>query len=340
LNLSHLPVPKGSRILSIEKRIGLLVGVLAAGLLAYLLVFHFRSLADWWQIRKVVVVQSMVSGVLIGGVYALIAIGLTMIFGVLNIINFAHGTLMTVGMYTTYCVYNAYGIDPYLSLFITIPLLFGLGMLIQRVIIRPVMGSPMHNQLLLTMGLSLLLMNLLLVIFKAEPMTLRTGYSGSRMFIGTVMISFPRLAAFGAALGIVVLLFFIMRHTDLGKAIRAAADDSDGAALSGINVRRMYLITFGFGAALVGAAGSMVMPFFTVTPHAGETFNILSYVIVVLGGMGSISGALIGGLIVGLTESLGAVFLPGSSKLVGVFLLFILILLFKPEGLMARRSRG
>jgi len=326
--------------LTTEKRLGLFFAILAVGFFTYLLAFHSQSLVAWWQIKRLVVVQSMVSGLLIGGVYALIAIGLTMIFGVLNIINFAHGTLMTVGMYTTLCTYNFYGIDPYLSLLITIPLLFLLGMFIQRVIIRPVMGSPMHNQLLLTMGLSLFIMNLLLVIFRADPMTLRTSYSGSRVFIGTIMISFPRLAAFGAALGIVVLLFLIMHHTDLGKAIRAAADDSDGAALSGINVKRMYLVTFGFGTALVGAAGSMVMPFFTVTPHAGETFNILSYIIVVLGGMGSISGALVGGLIVGLTESLGAVFLPGSSKLVGVFFLFILILLFKPEGLMARRSGG
>ena len=321
-----------------EKRLSLFLAILAVGFLIYLFVFHTQSLADWWRIKKLVVVQSMVSGLLIGGVYALIAIGLTMIFGVLKIINFAHGTLMTVGMYTTFCAFSYYGIDPYVSLLITIPLLFVIGMLIQRVIIRPVMGSPMHNQLLLTMGLSLFIMNLLMVIFRADPFTVRTSYSGSRIFIGSIMISFTRLAAFGAALGIVLILFLIMHHTDLGKAIRAAADDSDGAALSGINVSRMYLVTFGFGTALVGAAGSMVMPFFTVTPHAGETFNILSYVIVVLGGMGSISGALVGGLIVGLTESLGAVFLPGSSKLVGVFFLFILILLFKPEGLMARRT--
>jgi len=324
--------------LGTEKRLSLFLAILAVGFLIYLFVFHTQSLADWWRIKKLVVVQSMVSGLLIGGVYALIAIGLTMIFGVLKIINFAHGTLMTVGMYTTFCAFSYYGIDPYVSLLITIPLLFVIGMLIQRVIIRPVMGSPMHNQLLLTMGLSLFIMNLLMVIFRADPFTVRTSYSGSRIFIGSIMISFTRLAAFGAALGIVLILFLIMHHTDLGKAIRAAADDSDGAALSGINVSRMYLVTFGFGTALVGATGSMVMPFFTVTPHAGETFNILSYVIVVLGGMGSISGALVGGLIVGLTESLGAVFLPGSSKLVGVFFLFILILLFKPEGLMARRT--
>jgi len=307
------------------------------GFLIYIFWIQNRAVAAWWEVNSLVVLQSLVSGILMGGIYGLVAIGLTLIFGVLKIINFAHGTLMTVGMYTTLWTFNLYGIDPYISLLITIPLLFLVGIFIQKVVIRPVMDSPMYNQLLLTMGLSLFIMNLFLILFSAEPMTLRTSYSGSRIFIHNIMISFPRLAAFVAALGIVTILIMVMYYTDLGKAIRAATDDREGAVLSGINVKRMYLITFGLGSALVGAAGSMVMPFFIVTPHAGETFNILSYVIVVLGGMGSISGALIGGLIVGLTESLGAIFLPGSSKLVGVFFLFILILLFKPEGLMSGR---
>jgi branched-chain amino acid transport system permease protein len=326
----------------VDKKKLLAVGVV--GIIVAVLI-HFvtsrnTSAAEWWEINGPVLLQSLASGLLMGGIYGLVALGLTLIFGVLEIVNFAHGTLMTVGMYTTFWAFELYGIDPYLSLVISVPLLFLLGITIERVIIRPLIGGPMHNHLLLTMGLSLFIMNLFLVVFGAEPMTIRTGYSGSRLFLGGIMISIPRLAAFVVALSMMAILFLIMHRTDLGKAIRAAADDSEGAALSGINVKRMYLITFGLGTACVGAAGSMVIPFLIVDPHAGETFNILSYVIVVLGGMGSMPGAMLGGIIVGLTEALGAVFLPGSSKLVGVFILFILILLFRPEGLMTRSHGG
>lgn len=317
-----------------KKSLGIIFFLILIGVVVVLLDARSEdSIAEWWQFKKPVLFQSLTSGLLIGGIYGLVAMGLTLIFGVLEIVNFAHGTLMTVGMYTTFWAFELYGIDPYISLFITVPVLFLMGALIQRVIIKPLMGSPMHNHLLLTLGLSLFLMNFLLVVFGAEPMTLRTTYSGSRIFLEGIMVSLPRLAAFCSALGLLAVLFLFMHRTDLGKAIRAAADDSEGAALSGISVNRMYMITFGMGTACVGAAGAMVMPFLIVTPHAGETFNILSYVIVVLGGMGSMPGALLGGIIVGLTESLGAVFLPGSSKLVGVFILFILILLFRPEGL-------
>jgi branched-chain amino acid transport system permease protein len=314
--------------------------VFAAVILTFILLFRLPPVHAWWKINKLVLFQSLITGLLMGGIYSLVAMGLTLIFGVLNLINFAHGTLMTVGMYSTLWLFKLYGIDPYLSLFITIPLLFVLGALIYRVILQPVMGAPMYNQLLITLGLSLLIMNFLLILFSAEPMTLRTSYSGASLFIGNVIISLPRLAAFATALLMVAILFFLMRYTDIGKAIRAAADDNEGAALSGINVRRMYLFTFGLGTACVGAAGTVIMPFFVVDPHAGETFNLLSYVIVVLGGMGTMLGAFLGGIIVGLTESIGAVFLPGSSKLVGVFFLFILILLFRPEGLLMRSRNG
>jgi len=323
-----------------KKLLGICLVLLIVGSLILIFGFRIRPLTAWWEINGPVLLQSLVSGFLIGGIYGFVALGLTLIFGVLEIVNFAHGTLMTVGMYTTFWAFELYGIDPYVSLLISIPMLFFLGAAIERVIIRPLIGGPMHNHLLLTMGLSLFIMNLLLVIFGAEPMTLRTSYSGSRLFLGGIMVSIPRLTAFVAALSMAGILFVFMHRTDLGKAIRAAADDSEGAALSGINVKRMYLITFGFGTACVGAAGSMVMPFLIADPHAGETFNILSYVIVVLGGMGSMPGALLGGIIVGLTEAMGAVFLPGSSKLVGVFILFILILLFRPEGLMTRSQGG
>jgi len=305
--------------------------------LIYLLGFQHERLAAWWKLNALVVRQSLVSGLLIGGVYSLVAMGLTLIFGVLGIINFAHGALMTVGMYTTFWAFKLYGIDPYVSLLFTIPLLFIIGALIQRVVIRPVMDAPAHNQLLVTLGISLFIENLFLVLFKADPRAVQTSYSGARTFIAQTMISFPRLGAFTGGLVLASALFLILTRTDLGKAIRAAAEEKEGAALVGIDVKRIHLITFGLGTACVGAAGALIMPFFTVTPTTGETFNIMAFVVVVLGGMGNVMGALLGGIIVGLTESLGAVFLPGSSKQLGVFLVFILILLFRPEGLLGRQ---
>ena len=323
-----------------KKILGAILILICVAVIIVLAVTKPEPVADWWRIKSPVLWQSLVSGLLIGGIYGLIAVGLTLIFGVLEIVNFAHGTLMTLGMYTTYWMFELHGIDPYLSLAVTVPFLFIVGTLIQRFLLRPLMDAPMHNQLLLTLGLSLFIVNLLLVIFGAEPLTIRTSYSGARFFVSNVMVSIPRLIAFAAALAVIGGLSFMMRRTDLGKAIRAAADDVEGAALSGINVKRMNMITFGFGSACVGAAGAMVMPFLLVTPHAGETFNTISFVVVVLGGMGSVPGALIGGILVGLTESIGAVFLPGSSKLVGVFILFILILLFRPEGLFSGKHYG
>lgn len=308
--------------------------------LIYLFGFGHEHLAAWWKVNSLVVRQSLVSGLLIGGIYGLVAMGLTLIFGVLDIINFAHGALMTVGMYITFWAFKMYGVDPYVSLLLTIPVLFMVGALIQRVAIRPVMDAPAHNQLLVTLGISLFIENLALVLFKADPRAIQTSYSGARTFIAQTMISFTRLGAFVGGLILASLLFLILTRTDLGKAIRGAAEEKEGAALVGINVKRIHLITFGLGTACVGAAGSLIMPFFTVTPTTGETFNIMAFVVVVLGGMGNVMGALLGGIIVGLTESTGAVFLPGSSKQLGVFLIFILVLLFRPSGLLGRQRGG
>ena len=316
----------------------IVLGLIVLAILIYLFGFRREAVAGWWRFNSLVVRQSLASGLLIGGVYSLVAMGLTLIFGVLGIINFAHGSLMTVGMYATFWAFKLYGVDPYVSLVITIPLLFLIGALLHKVVIRPVMDAPEHSQLLVTLGVSLFLQNLALVIFKANPRVVKTGYSGARTFVAGTMISHTRVAAFAGGLVLAGILYLILTRTDLGRAIRAAAEEKEGAALVGINVGRIYLITFGMGTACVGAAGSLIMPFFTVTPTTGETFNIMAFVIVVLGGMGSVLGALLGGIIIGLTESLGAVFLPGSSKQLGVFLIFVLVLLFRPQGLLGRQQ--
>ncbi|MGQ9675528.1 MAG: branched-chain amino acid ABC transporter permease [Chloroflexota bacterium] len=298
------------------------------------LVLLFGSaISEWYQLNSMVLRQSLVSGLLIGGVYGLVAMGLTLIFGVLGIINFAHGALMAMGMYVTYFAFAILGLDPYASIVLSVPALFLVGAAIQYLIVSRTMDALAHNQLLLTLGIAIFLENAYLVFFTADPRAVQVPYSGARLYLAETMISMPRVFAFMAGLALAGLLYLLLKHTRLGKAIRAAAEEREGSALVGINVSRINTITFGLGTAVAGAAGSLIMPFFTVTPTTGDTFNITAFVIVVLGGMGNVPGALVGGLIIGVTEALGALFLPGSSKQLGVFIVFILTLLFRPSGL-------
>lgn len=313
------------------------------------IVTNWTAVQDWMAVKGVVLRQAVVTGMLIGGVLSLVAMGLTLIFGVLDIINFAHGALMTVGMYFTFILYDKYGVDPYVSLLITIPALLLIGIFVQRVIIHPARNAPPHNQLLLTLGVAILIENILLIVFTGTPRSIRLDYGRGLTEIGPFTIDFPlhlfgttitlpKLTAFIFSLILAALLYLLLQKTDLGKAIRATAQDRDGASLVGINIDRINLITFGLGTACVGAASSLVLPFLFVNPVAGNTFNITAFIIVVLGGMGSVPGALLGGLIIGLTQELAVVFLPSSTKLLGVFIVFILVLLFKPEGLFGGNS--
>jgi branched-chain amino acid transport system permease protein len=284
-----------------------------------------------------VVLSSLANGVMLGGLYALIALGLTLIFGVMKVINFAHGSLMMLAMYATFWLATVLRLDPYLSLLLTVPAGFALGYAVQRVVIAPVLRDAEHNQLLMTLGLALFLDNLALVAFKADPRTLLTAYSQSTVALGALRLNLPRLLAFGGALLITALLALFLRTTDLGRALRAAAEERDGAALVGIPVRRVYAIAFGLGSACVAAAGTMAVPFFYVSPEVGNTFVITAFVVVVLGGLGSFTGALLGGLLVGVVESLGGLFVHGSLAQIGIFLLFILVLLVRPAGLLGAR---
>jgi branched-chain amino acid transport system permease protein len=281
--------------------------------------------------------QSIVSGILMGGVYSLVAIGLTLIFGVMKIINFAHGSLMMLGMFTTYWLFVLLGLDPYLSLLFSIPILFILGVIIERFLIAQVLDAPEHNQLLLTLGISLFIENFALFIWTPNFRTLNVQYIKKAATVGTVMISFPKVIAFLFAIILTTLLYYFLKKTDLGKAIRAASEEKEGALTVGINMRRIYYVAFGVGAACVGAAGTLTAPFFYVNPHVGGIFVITAFVVVVLGGMGNFIGAFVGGIIVGLAESVGAAFVPGQLKQLIIYFIFILVLLFKPQGLFGRR---
>jgi len=282
--------------------------------------------------------QSIVNGILMGGVYGLVAIGLTLIFGVMKIINFAHGSLMMLGMFTTYWLYVFAGLDPYLSLLLSIPCLFVVGLLIERFLIAQVLDAPAHNQLLLTLGISLFIENFALFLWTPNFRTLEVTYLRKAAMVGTVMISLPKLVAFIFAIILTILLYCFLKSTDMGKAIRAASEEREGALTVGINLRRIYYVAFGIGAACVGAAGTLTAPFFYVNPHVGGIFVITAFVVVVLGGMGNFIGALVGGLIIGLAESVGAAFVPGQLKQFIIYFIFILVLLFKPEGLFGRTS--
>lgn len=282
--------------------------------------------------------QSIVNGILMGGVYGLVAVGLTLIFGVMKIINFAHGSFMMLGMFTTYWLYVLLGIDPYLSLLFSIPSLFIIGVLTQRFVISQIMDAPAHNQLLLTLGISLFIENFALFIWTPNFRNLEVSYLKKAATVGTVMISLPKAIAFIFAIILTALLYYFLKKTDLGKAIRAASEEKEGSLTVGINLRRVYYLAFGIGIACVGAAGTLIAPFFYVNPHVGGIFVITAFVVVVLGGMGNFIGALVGGLIVGLAESVGAAFVPGQIKQFIIYFIFILVLLFKPEGLFGRSS--
>ncbi len=282
------------------------------------------------------ILQLIINGVLLGGVYALISIGLTLIFGVLEIVNFAHGEFLMLAMYASYFLFQYYGIDPYLSLLIILPLFFFIGVAVQRVTIQPILNAPPLNQIFMTVGLSLVLQNLALFIWAADYHTVKTTYSGLTLKTAGLLISFPRLVAFLVAMGIMAALLIFLKKSYTGKAIRALAQERKGAMLMGINVYRTYQIAFGIGIACVGAAGAMLLPAYFVFPAVGSLFVLIAFVVVILGGYNSLVGALVGGLIIGVVESFSGFFISPHLKEAIYFLIFILILLFRPMGLFGR----
>jgi len=280
--------------------------------------------------------QSALSGILVGGVYALIGIGLTMIFGVMRVINFAHGDLLMLGMYLTWLIFTNLGLDPYVSLVITAPLLFLWGAFLQKVFINRVLGALPQNQILLTIGLGLMMSNAVMLIFTSDYQILTTSYSSSSFDLLGLSVSQPLLYSFLVTVGITAALFWFLSKTDTGQAIRATAQDRDAAQLMGINVKRMSVLAMGLGTALAGTAGALLAPTYYIFPQVGGPFTLKAFVVVVLGGMGSIVGATLGGVLIGVTESLSAVYIASGLKELVVYVLFLLVLLFKPAGLLGK----
>jgi len=279
------------------------------------------------------ILQGLLTGLLMSGIYALVAIGLTLIFGVVRIVNFAHGEFVMMGMYATFWLWKLWGIDPYVSLLITMPLLFLFGLLVQQFLFRPILHAPDLAQIFMTVGLSVVLMNAALFFFTADFRSVKTAYTEWTVRLGGVALPMPRLFAFVGALLLAGLLTLFLSKTDVGKALRAVAQDREVSMLLGINPERMYLLAVGLGAALAGAAGGLIVPFFYVFPTVGVVFVLIAFVVVILGTLGSIRGALLAALIVGVAESLGILFAGADLGLLVVFAILVATLVFKPSGL-------
>jgi branched-chain amino acid transport system permease protein len=283
-----------------------------------------------------VFLQSLISGLLVGGVYALIGIGLTIIFGVMRVINFAHGELVMVGMYITFFAFSLFGIDPFVGIVIVIPLMFLFGAFLQKTFINRVLNALPQNQILLTIGLGLVMSNTVMLLFTSDYRILSTSYSSGSVNLGGISISEPLTISFLITAAITGALYWFLIKTDTGQAIRATAQDRDAAQLMGVNVRRMSVIATGIGAALAGTAGALISPTYYIFPQVGSAFTLKAFVIVVLGGMGSVVGATIGGLIIGVSESLSAAYVSSGLKELFVYVLFLLVLVFKPAGLLGK----
>ena len=289
-----------------------------------------------------ILLSALLNGLTTCAVYALIALGLTLIYGVLHIINFAHGASLMMALYGVYALKERWGVDPYVALPFMVPAMFVLGYGMQRLIINRASHGKDENILLVTLGLSIVMENLALLFFKSDTRTIDTAYTLSTVAIGPeavqVMVSLPKLVAFAGALVVSALLIVMLQRTDLGRAIRAVAKEKQGARLMGIDVDHVYAMCFGLGLACLGAAACFLLPAYYVNPQVGNGFVLVAFTVVVLGGMGSFAGALLGGLLIGVVESFGGLFLGESLGQVGIFVIFIAVLLLRPQGLFGAKA--
>jgi branched-chain amino acid transport system permease protein len=279
----------------------------------------------------------------VGGVYALMSIGLGLIFGVMRVVNFAQGDFMMLGMYLTYFYAVSGHVDPLLGAVLTLPPFFLLGVLVHRLVLGRVTGGDpgrQHDaQLIVTLGLSLVITNATTMILTPTPRGIRTAYATQAFAVGPVLLNQARTYAFGMALMLAAAVYLFLTRTDLGKALRAAADDPEAAGYQAIDVRAMHALAFGTGIALVAAAGGLLATYYPIEPNVAVNFIVIMFVAVVLGGLGSIPGAFVGGLVIGLVQSLTLLVLPFQLQNTGVFIAFLLVLYLRPQGLFGRRLR-
>ena len=281
-----------------------------------------------------------VAGILTGLVYGLMALGLSVIFGVVRVVNFAHGEMMSIAMFLTIVLFTALHLDPLVMLVPVAAVLFVFGYALQAGLINPFIGRPEHSQFLLLVAIGLIIVNVLLIVFGPDARTVQTSYAFDSFQIGALIIDATKLYAGTAAIVVAALLFAFFRFAPLGKAIRACADNYVGALVVGLDVKRLYALTFGIGAACVGAAGVMMTLIVDVTPMIGPAYTLLAFVIVITGGLGSMAGALLGGLLIGATEALAGLLFTPSAKSMFAFAILVVVLLFRPQGILGKRSIG
>jgi len=280
-----------------------------------------------------VVVQAVLSGLFMGSVYALVAIGFTLVFGVTDIVNFAHGNLVMAAMFVTYLLFKSAGIDPYLSLVVVLPLFFLVGAVLYKLVIARIVDQSHSAHMMVTLGVLIFLENLMNFFFGGDLRGITTSYTTSSYVIGDLAVPLARLGAAVVSLAAVVVLALFLHRTSLGKAIRAAANNREGAALVGIDVPRVYLISFSLGTAAAALAGAVIVPFSLVSPFVGDEFILKAFVIAVIGGLGSVGGALVGGLLIGLIEAVSSLYISASLGTAIVFAILIAVLLYRPWGI-------
>ncbi|MGG4774430.1 branched-chain amino acid ABC transporter permease [Paenalcaligenes sp. Me52] len=285
-----------------------------------------------------IVIEAVLNGVLTGSIYALIALGLTLVYGVLHIINFSHGAILAASMFLVLSLNQHFNLDPYIQLPIIVPALFIVGYVIQRFLIGPGSHGRDENILIITLGLSIVIENVLLAIFRSDVRSLSSDYSFDVFEFGPFIFSQARVFGLFASVLTAALLWVFLAKTNTGKAIRAVSKEKLGASLVGINVKHIYAVTFGIGCACLAVSASLLLPTFYVYPSIGSAFVLVAFTVVVLGGMGSIVGALVGGIFIGIVESLCGLFLGESLGQIGIFITFILVLLFKPTGFFGAKA--
>jgi branched-chain amino acid transport system permease protein len=284
------------------------------------------------------VANVVVSGILTGLVYGLMALGLSVIFGVVRVVNFAHGEMMTIAMYAATVLFAAFNLDPFLAMLPVAAVFFVFGYALQAGLINPFITRPEHSQFMLLVAVAIILVNAMLMVFGPDARNVQVDYQLDSYQLGPILIDKARLFAAAAALIAASGLFAFFRYTLTGKAIRACADNYLGARVVGLNVKHLYALTFGVGAVCVAIAGCAMVLLVDVTPPLGPAYTLLAFVIVIVGGLGSMGGALLGGVLIGVSEALAGLFIAPSAKSMFSFGLLILVLLLRPQGLLGRRA--
>lgn len=284
-------------------------------------------------------IQALIDGVLVGGVYGVIAVGLSLVFGVLGIVNFAQAEFMMMGMYAAWFAWRYLGLDPLIGAVFSFLVGFGIGALAQRFLIQRVMNAPHVSQIFLTVGILIVMENAALLLFGADFRTVQTPYQTQSLQLVPFFVSVPYLAAFGMALVVSVALWLVMARTWIGRAIRATAQNAMAAGIFGVDAKRVYMVAFGLGTGLTAFGGGIILSYSSVSPTSGAQYVVLMFTVVVLGGLGSVMGAIIGGVAVGIIQSLSTLVMPIQVQNLALFVIFIALLTFRPQGLLGGASR-